>query len=129
MIYVSTINHKSKIINLQSSFRARQFKPVDIASDGHLDGTGQSLEDTFDLVVFVRAFRFYVQVHAGSIAQALKEMQEQLGRHIPYFLTVELRIPNQPRTSAEIKRHTAQAIVHRQTVTVAFDPSLIAQSL
>ena len=84
----------SFIFNLQSSFRTRQFKPVNITPDSHLDGTSQSLEDSFNLMMFIRAFRFDIQVHAGSVAQAFKEMQEHFGRHIPYFLTVKGSIPN-----------------------------------
>ena len=35
-----------------------------------------------------------IQIHAGSVAQALEEMEEHLRRHIPYFLTVKGCIPD-----------------------------------
>ena len=68
-----------------------------------------------------------IQIHAGSVAQALEEMEEHLRRHISHFLTVELSVPNQPRTATEIQRHTTQAIVHRKAIAITLDPSLITQ--
>ena len=77
--------------------------------------------------MLVRTLGTDIQIHAGSVAQALEEMEEHLRRHIPYFLTVELSVPNQPRTATEIQRHATQAIVHRKAIPITLDPSLITQ--
>ena len=55
----------------EHSFGARQFKLVDIALHGHLQGTCQGFEDAFNLVVLVLALGLDVEVHAGSIRQTL----------------------------------------------------------
>ena len=78
-------------------------------------------------MVFIRSFRFNIQIHAGGITQALKEMKEHFRRHISHHLTVELSVPDQPRTSAEIEGNATQAIIHRQTIAVPFNAALIAQ--
>ncbi len=47
---------------------------VDVSSDGHLQTTCQCLEDTLNLVVFVLAFCFDVEVHLSRIGERLEEM-------------------------------------------------------
>ena len=100
-----------------------------VALHRHADGTGQSLEDTLDFVVFVLPFRLHVQVHPRCIAQTLEEMQEHLGGHFPYPFTVKLSLPYQPGASTEVECHLAETVVHRQAVAVAFNATLVAQSL
>ena len=78
-------------------------------------------------MMLVRTLGTDIQIHASSVAQALEEMEEHLRRHIPYFLTVELSVPNQPRTATEIQRHATQAVVHRKAIPITLDPSLITQ--
>ena len=70
-----------------------------------------------------------VQVHPGSVAETLEEMEKHLGRHIAHLLTMELSLPNQPRPAAEIEGHLAKAIVHRQAKAVTLNATLVAQSL
>ena len=90
---------------------------MNVTAYGHLDAAGESLEDTFYLVVLIGSLGLDMEVHTGRITQRLEEMEEHLRRHISHFLTVELSVPNQPRTATEIQRHTTQAIVHRKGLT------------
>ena len=110
----------------EHSFGARQFKLVDIALHGHLQGTCQGFEDAFNLVVLVLALGLDVEVHAGSIRQTLEEMEEHLRWHFADALTPELGIPYEPRTAAEVEGHLAESIVHRQTIAVALNAALVA---
>ena len=127
---------------LQASFARGHFVVIDVASDSHFEASGEGFEDAFYLVVLVFAFGTDVEVHAGCIAQRLEEVQEHFGGHFAYLLAeehfgghfayllaVERGVPYQPGTSAEIKRHLAQAIVHGQAVSVAFDTPLASQRL
>ena len=66
---------------------------VDIPSGSHPDASGQSLEDAFNLVVFVGAARLDIQVHGCGVAERLEEMKEHLCRHFAYLLTFEFCIP------------------------------------
>ncbi len=98
-----------------------------IALNGHLQSTCQGLEDTLYLVVLVCALRLDVQVHTGSIRQALEEMQEHLRGHLANLLPVELGIPYQPRTASEIQADHTQAIVHRQGIAITLYSPFVAQ--
>ena len=98
----------------------------DVTSDRHLQTAGQSLEDTFYLVVLVLPLGFDVQVHLRGIAEALEEMEEHLRGHLANLLPFELRIPDEPWTSAKVKRHLAEAVVHGQTEAVALYAALVA---
>ena len=89
---------------------------VDVATDGHADGSGKGLEDAFNLVVFVLAFCLDVQVHACCVREAFEEMQEHLCRHLPYPLTMELGFPDEPRTPTEVESYGAEAVVHGEGV-------------
>ena len=80
-------------------------------------------------MVLVVAMSLDVEVHLRSIAEALEEMQEHLGGHIPYPLAMELGMPLQPGASAEVECHGAQTVVHRQRVAIALDATLGAQRL
>src|SRR5574344_771191 len=79
--------------------------------------------------MLVGAFGFDVQIHVSGIAQALEEMEEHLGRHIAHLFALEFRIPDEPRTSTEIKSYAAKTIVHRERVAVAFNATLVAERL
>ena len=59
---------------------------------GHFYRAGKGLEDTFYLMMLVRTLGTDIQIHAGSVAQALEEMEEHLRRHIPYFHHTETPI-------------------------------------
>ena len=61
---------------LQHSFRAWQFKVINIPLHRHLYSAGQRFENAFYLMVLVLAFRFDIQIHLGGIAQGFEEMQE-----------------------------------------------------
>ena len=63
----------------------------------------QGLEYALYLVVLVLSLGLDVKVHAGSIAQALKEVQEHLRRHLAYLFAMELCIPYQPGPATEIQ--------------------------
>ena len=112
---------------------------IDVASDSHFEASGEGFEDAFYpgegfedafyLVVLVFAFGTDVEVHAGGIAQRLEKVQEHFGGHFAYLLAAERGVPYQPGASAEIERHLAQAIVHGQAVSVAFDAPLASQRL
>ena len=80
-------------------------------------------------MVLVLPFGLDVEVHAGGVAQALKEVEKHLGRHFAHLLALELSIPNEPGAAAEVECHLAQAVVHRQAVAVALNAALIAKSL
>ena len=67
---------------LYTSFAGRNFKMMNVAPYGRLNAAGEGFKDTFYLVVFVVARGADVQVHAGSIAQALEEMEKHLGGHL-----------------------------------------------
>ena len=54
-------------------------------------------------------------------------MQEHFGRHLPYLLAFEFRIPYQPRTTSEIQSYLTQTIIHWQAIAVSFDTSLVTQ--
>ena len=100
---------------------------MDVTVDGHLERTGQGLEDALNLVVLVVTLGLDVEVDAGGIAERLEEVQEHLGRHIPHLLAVELGLPHQPGTTREVEGHLAETIVHGQAETVAANATLVAQ--
>ena len=109
---------------LQHSFRAWQFKVINIPLHRHLQRTCQRLEDALYLMMFVLSFGFYIKIHPGSIAQGLEEMQEHFRRHISYLLALELGIPYQSRASAKVEAHLAETIVHRKGIAIAFNAPL-----
>ena len=80
-------------------------------------------------MVLVLAFRFYIQIHLGSIAQGFEEMQEHFCRHFTNLFTNELCIPYQPGTSAEVQANLAKAVIHRQGIAITLDTTLISQCL
>jgi len=47
---------------------------IDVALHGHLQTTGQRLEDSFYLVVLVLTLGLNVQIHLRRIAEALEEV-------------------------------------------------------
>ena len=47
---------------------------IDITSHGHLQCTGQRLEDPFYLMVLILTLGLDIQIHLRSIAEALEEM-------------------------------------------------------
>lgn len=112
----------------EDTLARRQLVMIDVAPYRHLQATGQSLENPLYLMVLVHALGLDVQVHPRRVAQALEEVEEHLGRHVAHFLATELGIPHQPRPSAEIESHAAQAVVHGQTIAVTLDAALVAQS-
>jgi len=89
---------------------------VYIAAYSHADSPCQRLENSFNLVMLILPLRLDVQVHTGSITEALEEVQEHFCRHLPYPFPMEISIPHQPGAPAEVKGDAAQAIVHRQCV-------------
>ena len=99
---------------------------MNVTAYGHLDAACEGLEDTFYLVVLVSSFGFDMEVHTGRIAQRFEEMEEHLGRHVANLFAGEGGIPYQPGSSSEIERNHALAVVHGQTVAVAFDTSLVS---
>ena len=112
---------------LKHTLCARQLIVIYIPAHGHLQTSGQRFEDSFDLMMFVDSLGFDVQVHSRAITQALEEMEEHFRRHVPYPLTAEFGIPDEPRAAAEIEGHGTEAVVHRQTVAIAFDAAFVAE--
>ena len=110
---------------LEGSLGGRQLVVIDVATDGHAEGTCQRFEDAFDFVVLVGAFGLDVEIHSCGIAQALEEVQEHLCWHFAYALAMEFGIPHQPRAPTEVECHGAEAVVHGQTVAIAFDATLV----
>ena len=102
---------------------------VDVAPDGHLEGTCEGLEDALDLVVLVLAFGLDVEVDAGGIGERLEEVMEHLGRDIAYLFAMELGIPDEPGTTAKVEGDLAEAIVHREAEAVSADAALVAECL
>ena len=102
---------------------------VDIPSGSHPDASGQSLEDAFNLVVFVGAARLDIQVHGCGVAERLEEMKEHFGRHVSDAFPFEFSIPDKPCTSSEIECHLAETVVHGQAEAVSFDAPFVAQCL
>ncbi len=119
-------NSSSSISFLQHSFRAWQFKVINIPLHRHLQCTCQRLENTLYLMMFVLSFGFYIKIHPGSITQGFEEVQEHFCRHVSYLLALELGIPYQPRASTKVKTHLAKAVVHRKGITIAFNAPLTA---
>src|SRR5690606_27799640 len=72
---------------------------------------------------------FDVQVTFGRVGKRFKEMIKHFCRHITDPLTLEIYIPNQPVSAAEINGNLSKAIVHRQKKSIPFNPFLYAQSL
>ena len=99
---------------------------VDVAPDGHLEGTCEGLEDALDLVVLVLAFGLDVEVDAGGIGERLEEVMEHLGRDIAYLFAMELGIPYEPGTAAEVEGDLTETIVHGEAEAVAADAALVA---
>ena len=102
---------------------------VDVSLYRHFQRTGKRLENAFYLVMLIFALSLDVEVHLCRITQTLEEMLEHLGWHFAHLLSVELGIPNQPWTATEIQCHLTETIIHRQTVAVSFDATLVAQRL
>ena len=102
---------------------------IDVSTHCHLDRPGKGFEDAFYLVVFIGSFGLDVEVHFCRIGQAFEEVQEHLRRHIPDSLPSKFGIPYQPGSASKVEGHLAQAVVHRQTVTVALYASLVAERL
>ena len=102
---------------------------IDVPAYSHFQCPCQCLENAFYLVVFILSLSLYVQVHARRVAQRLEEVVEHLGGHIADAFATEGGIPHQPRASAKVKAHLAQAVVHRQGITVTFNTPLAAQGL
>ena len=80
-------------------------------------------------MMLIFALSLDVEVHLCRITQTLEEMLEHLGWHFAHLLSVELGIPDQPWTATEIQCHLTETIIHRQTVAVSFDATLVAQRL
>ena len=102
---------------------------VDVSLHRHFQRASQRLENAFYLVVLVLSLRLDVEVHLCRVAQTLEEVLEHLGRHFAHLLTMELGVPDEPWTASEIQCHLAEAVVHRQTITISLDASLVAQRL
>ena len=102
---------------------------VDVTSDSHFQRTGKGLEDTLNLMMLVLSFGTNVQVHLSSIAETLEEVEEHLSRHVADEATVEFCIPDKPWTAAEIEADRAETVIHWQAVAIAFDATLVAESL
>ena len=100
---------------------------VYIAVYGHLQRTCQRLEDALYLVMLVFALSLDVQVHLGSVAQALKEVEEHLCGQLANFFTMELSIPYQPGTASKVEGHLAEAVVHGQGVAITLYAPLVAK--
>ena len=102
---------------------------VDVAPDGHLKGTCESFEDTFDLMVLILTLGLDVEVDAGGIGERLEEVKEHLGGNIANLFAMELGIPHEPRTSTEVESDLTEAIVHGEAEAVAADATLVAEGL
>src|SRR5690606_40400003 len=72
---------------------------------------------------------FDVQVTFCGVGKGFKEMIKHFSRHIADPLTLEIYVPNQPVSAAEINGNLSQAIVHRQKKSIPFNPFFYAQSL
>ena len=86
-----------------ASLAGRNLKMMNVTAYGHLDAAGEGLEDTFYLMMLVHTLGTDIQIHAGSVAQALEEMEEHLGRHVANLFTGKGGVPYQPGPSAEIE--------------------------
>lgn len=113
----------------QHTLRRRELEVVYIATDGHLQRAGKSLEDALDLVVLIVAFGLDIKIDAGTVAERLEEVQEHLGRHIADTLAMEFGIPYKPWTSAEVESDLTETIVHRKAESITSDTTLVAQGL
>lgn len=102
---------------------------IDVSLHRHFQRAGKRFEDAFYLVMLVLTLSLDVEVHLCRITQTLEEMLEHLCRHFAHLFSVELGIPNQPWTATEIQCHLTETIIHRQTLAVSFDATLVAQSL
>ncbi len=62
---------------LKYSFRTGQLIDISrITHYRHFDGTGQTFESGFDLVVLVFSFHLDVQVALGSVGEGLEEVEK-----------------------------------------------------
>ena len=80
-------------------------------------------------MVLVLALSLNVEIHAGGIAEAFEKVEKHFRRHVADAFAPEFRFPDEPRSSAEIERHGAVAVVHRQHKAVAFNAAFVAQRL
>src|SRR5258706_1277258 len=71
--------------------------------DSHADGFCKGFEYGFDFMVFIFAMTGDIQVTSRCIREGFKEMKEHFRRHIPHFVSLEMRIPYDPVSSAEIQ--------------------------
>ena len=59
---------------------------VVVALDGHAQGTGESLEDGLNLVMFIGAQCFDGEVYLCAVRETFEEMKNHLGGHVAYPL-------------------------------------------
>ena len=100
-----------------------------ISADSHSQASGKGFEDAFYLVVLVLPFCLDDEIHGCAVAEALEEVEEHLGGHVADVLAVELGIPDEPGTAAEVEGDLAEAIVHGEAEAVAADAALVAEGL
>ena len=74
-----------------------------VSANCHTQAAGKGFEDAFYLMVLVLAFCLDIEVDGCAVGEALEKVQEHLGWHLAYFLTMELRIPYEPRTPPKVK--------------------------
>ena len=53
----------------EATFAGRHLEMIDIAFDRHLDSTGQRLEYSFYLMMFILSFCLDIEIHLSRIAQ------------------------------------------------------------
>src|SRR5688572_2263219 len=92
-------------LGLEYPFSRRQVILKRVFLYGHLYCLGEGLINGFYLMVLVLAPALYMQVALSRIGKRLEEMIEHFGRHIAYFLTAEVGIPNDPVTAPKIEQH------------------------
>ena len=78
-------------------------------------------------MMLILAFRLDIEIDGCAVGEAFEEMEEHLGRHLTHLLTMEFRIPYEPRTASKVKSNLTQAIVHRQTIAIALYATFVAQ--
>ena len=130
--YLLASNSEIRIPNseLQYALAAGDSLHVTARGNGHGHGTGKGLEDAFQAMVVVAAVeQFYMQVHAGVLADRLEEMLEHAGLDAASRLAGEFHLPHETDAVAEIDAHAAEGLVHRDKVkAVAFDTFLVAEA-
>src|ERR1700712_244088 len=92
----------------------------------HSNGFRKCLEYGLYFMMLIFAVAGNIQITTCSIREGFEEMKEHLSWHIPYFLTLKMRIPDNPTSASEIQQDLGFSVVHRQNKSISFHAPFIS---